>query len=160
MDLYAKCVRPGLGRRSLIGGSACIMAAWMINGPSIAGAAQSISFDELYKSIGVRGLEFSERLLALRGKPVAMRGFMAPPLKPETNFFVLTRDPVALCPFCASDAEWPIDIVVIYLARAATPRSFSDPLEVTGTVEVGSKTDAETGFVSQIRLVDAQFRSI
>ena len=44
-----------------------------------------------------------------------MHGYMAPPLKPESRFFVLTREPLALCPFCQSDAEWPADIVVVYL---------------------------------------------
>ena len=116
---------------------------------------ETLAFADLYKSFGVRGLEFSDRVVALNGKRAQIRGFMAPPLKPELSFFVLTREPVALCPFCSSDAEWPVDIVVVYLTKSTLPRGFSDPVLVTGTLEVGSKIDAETGFVSQISIVGA-----
>ena len=118
----------------------------------------SLRFDQLYKSFGVRGYEFSDTLLSLKGKPVAMKGYMAPPLKPESHFFVLTGQPLALCPFCQSDADWPADIVVIYLKSAAPMLSGGDPVLVSGRLEVGSWTDPETGFVSQIRIVDASFR--
>jgi hypothetical protein len=116
-----------------------------------------LTFDALYKSKGVRGLEFSDALLALRGKSVAITGFMAPPLKPESTFFVLTSQPMAICPFCQSDADWPDDIVVIILKAAIAMTAAGSRLTVSGTLEVGSKTDATTGFVSQIRLVDASF---
>lgn len=120
----------------------------------------TLTFEDLYESSGVLGLKFSAKLLSLRGTPVAMQGYMAPPLKAESNFFVLTRQPVALCPFCSSDADWPSDIVVIYLRKAAQPTRYSDPLSVSGVLEVGSWTDPENGFVSQIRLVDAAFKII
>jgi hypothetical protein len=122
-----------------------------------AWAVEIITFDALYKSRGVRGLEFSDRLLALRGGTVAMTGFMAPPLKAESTFFVLTSQPMAICPFCQSDADWPDDIIVVLLQAAVPMTSGGSRLTVTGTLEVGSKTDAGTGFVSQIRLVDAKF---
>ena len=41
---------------------------------------------------------------------------MAPPLKAEAAFFVLTREPVARRPFCQSDADWPDNILVVYLS--------------------------------------------
>jgi hypothetical protein len=118
----------------------------------------SLQFDQLYKSFGVRGYEFSDTLLALRDKPVRMRGYMAPPLKPESRFFVLTGQPLALCPFCQSDADWPADIVVVYLMSAAPMIAGGEPVVVSGRLEVGSWTDPESGFVSQIRIVDASFR--
>jgi hypothetical protein len=120
-------------------------------------AAAMLTFDGLYKSRGVRGLEFSDALLALRGQQVSITGFMAPPLKAESTFFVLTAQPMAICPFCASDADWPDDIVVVVLKAVAPMLSGGRRLVVTGTLEVGSRTDAGTGFVSQIRLVDASF---
>jgi hypothetical protein len=120
-------------------------------------AATTLSFDALYKSRGVRGLEFSNGLLALRGKTVAMTGFMAPPLKAESAFFVLTAQPMAICPFCQSDADWPDDVVVVILKVATAMIAAGRQLTVTGTLEVGSKADAATGFVSQVRLVDASF---
>jgi hypothetical protein len=51
-----------------------------------AADAPPLLFDQLYKSFGVRGYEFSGVALALNGKQVAMRGYMAPPLKPESRF--------------------------------------------------------------------------
>jgi hypothetical protein len=115
-----------------------------------------LSFDSLYKSVGVLGIQYSDQAKALKGKEVRMRGFMAPPLKPESRFFVLTREPVSVCPFCSSDAQWPVDIVVIYLSGTLAPVNFSQRIEVRGTLEMGSWTDPQTGFVSQVRLVDAE----
>jgi len=81
---------------------------------------------------------------------------MAPPLKPEAKFFVLTRRPVALCPFCQSDADWPSDIVVVITRREVRAWTASERLEIEGSLELGSKVDAQTGFVSQVRLADAR----
>jgi hypothetical protein len=117
-----------------------------------------IEFTQLYKSVGVRGLVFSDTVLGLKGHDVFMRGYMAPPLKAESGFFVLTREPAALCPFCQSDADWPVDIVVVYLRNASALVSAGEAVVVRGRLEVGSWTDPESGFVSQIRIVDATFR--
>jgi hypothetical protein len=127
--------------------------------PRLCGAAETLGFDGLYKSVGVLGLQYSDRALALRGQAVTMRGYMAPPLKPESRFFALTHEPVAICPFCSADSEWPADIVVIYLKGALAPRNLSQRVEVVGRLEIGSWTDPQTGFVSQVRLLDADLRS-
>ena len=89
-----------------------------------------------------------------------MKGFMAPPLKAEARFFVLTQIPMSLCPFCSSDADWPDNIVVIYLGRAQTFEQANRLIEVSGRLEVGSWTDPETGFVSLVRIVDAGFAAV
>jgi hypothetical protein len=125
---------------------------------SDAYAAETLTFDSLYQSIGVLGVRYSERALSLRGQTVRMRGYMAPPLKPESHFFVLTREPVAVCPFCASDAEWPVDIVVVYLGGTLASFNFSQRIEVEGKLDIGSWTDPQTGFVSQVRLTGAEAR--
>ena len=127
--------------------------------PAIA-EPDRLGFDQLYAGGGVRGLIPSDRLRELTGRSVVMRGFMAPPLKVESTFFVLTRQPMALCPFCQSDADWPTDIVVIYLKKQLQPVRADQTIEVSGRLDVGSWTDPETNFVSQIRLVDASFRSV
>lgn len=136
--------------------AACLAAA------SRAGASEdggSLAFGELYGKVSVLGLEFSEKLRGLDGRAVRMKGFMAPPLKAEANFFVLTQRPMALCPFCSSDADWPADIVVVYLDRARTFEQANAEIEVTGRLELGSWTDPETGFVSLVRLTGASFRA-
>lgn len=93
-------------------------------------------------------------------QPVAMRGFMAPPLKAEAAFFVLTEIPMALCPFCSSDADWPDNIVVVYLDRKHTFVQPGTRIEVVGTLEMGSWTDPETGFVSLLRLRNATYGTV
>ncbi|NVO14771.1 MAG: hypothetical protein HXX10_12105 [Rhodoplanes sp.] len=130
----------------------------LLSRPAHAVEPVPLLFEQLYKSMGVRGLVFSDMVQALKGQPVAMRGYMAPPLKPESRFFVLTREPMALCPFCQSDADWPADIVVVYLDRTTPLLGGGEAVVVRGRLEVGSATDLETGFVSQLRIVDAVFR--
>ncbi|WP_407716692.1 hypothetical protein [Mangrovibrevibacter kandeliae] len=122
-----------------------------------AHAETSLTFDELYGKISVLGLTFSDKVKGLDGQPVAMKGFMAPPLKAESNFFVLTEIPMALCPFCSTDADWPDNIVVIYLDDARTFEQANALIEVEGRLEVGSWRDPETGFLSRLRIVDASF---
>ena len=123
-----------------------------------AETAEPLSFGEFYKSFGVLGYEFSDRLRGLIEKRIVIRGYMAPPLKPESPFFVLTREPMAICPFCDSDASWPSDIVVVYLSSITPMLTGGVKLAVEGRLELGGWTDPETGFVSQIRLRGAQFR--
>ncbi|MEH2921866.1 hypothetical protein ACFFL1_11995 [Samsonia erythrinae] len=125
--------------------------------PSVKAAPPELSFDKLYASYGVLGLTFSDDVKTLSGKRVKMRGFMAPPLKAESQFFVLTKMPMALCPFCSSDADWPEDIVVVYLAKRQTFVQNNTMIEVEGVLEHGSWTDPETGFVSLLRLREATF---
>lgn len=125
-----------------------------------AQAAEQLTFDELYAVQGVLGLKFTEKVKALAGNAVTMKGFMAPPLKAEAKFFVLTEIPMALCPFCSSDADWPDNIVVIYLDEKQTFVQANAPIEVEGRLDCGSWTDPETGFVSLLRLRSAQFWTV
>lgn len=149
---------PPLNRRQMLRGTAALLAGLGLGiGPALA--ADNLTFDEMYGSVGVLGLTFSDKLKRLDGQAVAMRGFMAPPLKAEANFFVLTQIPMALCPFCSSDADWPDNIVVVYLGEAQTFEQANATIEVEGRLEVGSWTDPETGFVSLVRIVDAEFRA-
>ncbi|MDO1580547.1 hypothetical protein [Rhizobium oryzicola] len=121
-------------------------------------ATTQLSFGELYGKVSVLGLEFSDKVKTLTGKPVAMRGFMAPPLKAEAAFFVLTEIPMSLCPFCSSDADWPDNIVVVYLGAKQTFTQPNQLIEVQGQLDMGSWIDPETGFVSRLRIRDASFR--
>lgn len=57
---------------------------------------------------------------------------MAPPLKAEAAFFVLTREPVALCPFCQSDTDWPDNILVVYLSSSQSFVQNNSTIEVEG----------------------------
>ncbi|MGU3495065.1 hypothetical protein ACLBXM_13565 [Xanthobacteraceae bacterium A53D] len=144
-----------INRRRMLALASAALALPALGRP--AQAATDLDFPELYGKVSVLGLTFSDKVKGLDGKKVAMRGFMAPPLKAEANFFVLTEIPMSICPFCSSDADWPDNIVVVYLGRAQTFEQANALIEVTGKLEVGSWTDPETGFVSLLRLVGASF---
>jgi hypothetical protein len=144
-------------RRSLLAIAAIGIALSRL---STARAGERVRFEEMYKASGVLGLEMSDKLVALNGKPIEIAGFMAPPLKAEAGFFVLTREPVSLCPFCNSDADWPSDIIVVYLRDGVRYIQTNRAIAVSGTLEIGSKLDAKTGFVSLVRLIDADYHSI
>lgn len=126
---------------------------------AVARAADPLAFPELYGKVSVLGLEFSDKVKSLAGRKVMVWGFMAPPLKAEAKFFVLTQVPMALCPFCSSDADWPDNIIVVYLAEKQTFVQPGTAIDVTGQLEMGSWTDPETGFVSLLRLRTAEFRT-
>ncbi len=123
-------------------------------------ADSDITFDELYGKVSVLGLEFSEKVKQLNGRQIAMRGFMAPPLKAEAQFFVLTEIPMSICPFCSTDSDWPDNIVVVYLGEKQTFTQPSQTIEVRGTLEMGSWTDPETGFVSLLRIRQAEYATV
>ena len=138
-------------RRALL--AALAMSALGALGSPMAWAVASIKIRDLY----ARGAEFSEAALALAGQEVEIRGFMAPPLKPDASFFVLTKMPMAVCPFCDSELNWPLDIVLVRLARPQDWVDFNQPIKVRGRLELGTEVDPETGFVSRVRLVAAGY---
>ena len=117
--------------------------------------AASLDFSDMYSGASSEGLVFSDTLNSLNGSEVTMTGFMAPPLKPSINFFVLTETPMALCPFCSTDADWPYNMVVVYVNGSLDALPYDQEVTVTGTLDLGSYMDGDTGFVSQVRLLDA-----
>ncbi|MGG7580363.1 hypothetical protein [Rhizobium sp. Nf11,1] len=153
MDIFSSL---HLSRRRLIG--AAIAFPFAACAARAAGA--SLSFDELYGKFGVLGLEFSDKVKRLAGQEISMKGFMAPPLKAEAQFFVLTEVPMSLCPFCSSDADWPDNIVVVYLSEKQTFVQPRQTIEVRGTLEYGSWTDPATGFVSLLRIRQAEYFAV
>lgn len=118
-----------------------------------AHAADTLGFHELY----VTGVELSAKAKSLTGKTVSMSGFMAPPLKAEARFFVLTRVPMAVCPFCDSAMDWPDDIVLVLLDDVVSYTPFNRRITVEGVLETGFRKDEDTGFVSFVRLADAGY---
>ena len=117
--------------------------------------AASLDFSDMYSGASSEGLVFSDTLNSLNGSEVTMTGFMAPPLQPSINFFVLTETPMAVCPFCSTDADWPYNMVVVYVNGSVDALPYDQEVTVTGTLDLGSYMDGDTGFVSQVRLLDA-----
>jgi hypothetical protein len=143
--------RPVLSRRSMLG-LACL--APFACAP--ARAAERVTFADLAVADG----QYTEKARKLVGKTVEMHGYMAPPLKPEIDFFVLTSLPTAICPFCDAAASWPDDIVLVNLSRPVRALAYDRLLDVSGTLEIGTFTDEATGFVSLVRLRDAKYAKV
>jgi len=116
--------------------------------------ASPIRLRELYN----KDSSFSDIAQAVAGERIAVVGYMAPPLKAESTFFVLSNRPMTVCPFCESDADWPDDILAVYAKRVIKVVPFNAKITVQGTLELGGYRDTDTGFYSRVRLNDATFR--
>lgn len=119
----------------------------------LAADTATIKLRDLYD----KDLGFSDLALSLQGSRVTVAGFMAPPLKAESVFFVLTKMPMAVCPFCEPGMPWPDDILAVYAKRVVEVVPFNVPITVTGVLELGDAVDPELGFYSRVRLVDATY---
>lgn len=143
-----------MDRRAFLGG---LVAAPLLTPITPAFAeAPSLRFRDMY----ARGKDLSTQALALQGQRIEMIGYMAPPLKPEINFFVLTKIPMATCPFCNDATDWPDDIVLSYFQGDLEFTRFSNLIRVEGIFDTGIKTDGPTGFVSKVRLLDTTYTRI
>src|SRR5690606_10083723 len=108
-------------------------------------ADEAIRLRDLYN----KDMSFTPYAEERAGRTVVVQGFMAPPLKAESAFFVLTKMPMAVCPFCSSAADWPNDIVAVYGREVQPVTPFNVPIEVSGVLELGVHEDPELGFVSR-----------
>ena len=122
--------------------------------PSLAAELPRIRMFELYRD----DKSYSETAKKLAGKSISMQGFMAPHLKVESDFFVLSNSPVETCPFCASEDEWIDTIVFVRMKKRQEAIRPGKLIQVEGKLEIGPQTDVATGFVSRVRLVDATFQ--
>ncbi|WP_108260770.1 hypothetical protein [Mangrovicoccus ximenensis] len=136
-------------RRSFL--TAALAAPFLIR-PAFA-AEEPVKLRDLYN----KDRSFSDLALSLEGRRITVPGFMAPPLKAESSFFVLTKMPMAYCPFCESEAEWPDDILAVYTKRTVEVVAFNINIKTRGVLELGGYKDPETGFYSMIRLSDASY---
>lgn len=146
----------GMRRRDALLSLAGLVAFAGVGRPQSALAATPFTFTEIYARDNI----LSDAALSLTGTPITMRGFMAPPLKPDIAFFVLTKLPMTVCPFCNDGAEWPEDIVVVYLEGELRFVPYYAAIEVEGRLDTGFITDPETGFVSLVRMKDARYRTL
>jgi hypothetical protein len=121
--------------------------------PRLARAEEPIRMRDLYN----KDLSFSPLALENAGQRIAVGGFMAPPLKAESTFFVLTKMPMAVCPFCEPGTPWPDDLLAIYAKRVIDVVPFNVPIVVEGVLELGDYVDPELGFYSKVRLTDATY---
>lgn len=129
-----------------------LAAPVVLAGPALA-QDRVLKIRDLYEKSG----QMSDLAQSRVGERVTFEGFMAPPLKAESSFFVLTKMPMSVCPFCETEAEWPDDILAVYTKRVVDVLPFNVKIEVRGMLDLGSYKDPETGFVSLVRLNDASY---
>ncbi|WP_102107837.1 hypothetical protein [Oceaniglobus roseus] len=138
-----------LSRRLFLATLAPALAA-----PALLRAAEGpLKIRDLY----ARDRSLSDLAQSLVGERATFAGFMAPPLKADSSFFVLTQRPMAVCPFCETSAEWPDDIIAVYTKRTVEVTPFNVGIEVRGVLEAGGYKDPDTGFWSLVRLTDATY---
>ena len=139
-------------RRTLLATGISVSVAGLATSPH----AEGVRLRELYR----KDRSFSDLALSADGERFSVWGFMAPPLKADSVFFVLTNRPMAVCPFCEPGMPWPDDILAVYAKRVVDVVPFNVPIVVTGVLELGDEVDPELGFYSKVRLVDATFSRI
>ncbi|MCF1505490.1 hypothetical protein L0F51_17190 [Afifella sp. H1R] len=139
---------PLIDRRTLL----AALAAALALGPSHA-RAETLRMRDLYN----KDLSFSDLAQTMENERIEVRGYMAPPLKAESRFFVLTKRPMAVCPFCETEAEWPDDILAVYTKRIIDVVPYNVPITVEGRLQLGTYEDPETGFVSRVRTVESHY---
>jgi hypothetical protein len=133
--------------------SLVLAAPFLIRASDAQAESTRYKIRELYN----KDRSFSDLANGSVGQRISMEGFMAPPLKANSNFFVLTKLPMSVCPFCESEAEWPRDILAVYTKRVVDVIPFNIKIETRGVFEIGPYTDPDTGFVSMARLMDSSF---
>ena len=140
-----------LTRRTLLTATAAIPLATAAR--ATAEANRVLKVREFYNRM--RG--YSDTARSLVGERITVEGFMAPPLKADSKFFVLTKMPMSVCPFCETAAEWPDDIMAVYTKRTVEIVPFNVKIETRGVLELGEFRDPDTGFVSLVRLADSTY---
>lgn len=138
-----------MDRRRFLTLTASLTAAPML----VRAQGETLKLRELYAPDG----GFSDLALDLEGETLTVEGYMAPPLKADSTFFVLTKIPMSVCPFCETEAEWPDDILAVYTSRVFKVAPFNRGIEVTGELALGSYRDPDTGFLSLVRIENARY---
>lgn len=101
----------------------------------------------------------SEAFWDLSGSTVTIKGFMGEVLSFENNWFLLIPEPGAECPFDNGDETYWNKIMIVFVPEDVKLRYKSEPLEITGRLDVGIKID-ESGYKTMFRLYDASFKEI
>lgn len=134
---------------------ALVLGAGLMAAPAVLRAQgdAAIKLRELYAGDN----EFSDYAITHEGDRLTVEGFMAPPLQADSTFFVLTKMPMSVCPFCETEADWPEDILAVYTRRTYRVVPFNRKILTRGELELGPYRDPDTGFLSLVRLANAQF---
>ena len=120
----------------------------------------TFDFDEIFASVSVLGHVFSDRIAALDGQRVRMRGYLAPADHgaAASGVLVLTRQPVASCSTCGSGHDFPHDAVHVFPEAGDASFTPGRMMEVEGVLEHGSLPLPEAEATSLVRLRHARLK--
>lgn len=125
--------------------------------PSIPPAPEGVTdlkFNEMFKPVGPRGLEYTDKLRALDGKRVRLLGHMVKQSRPMPWTLLLAPVPLSLHESEYGFAEdMPATVVHVFTQRNASPIVPFTPglVLLTGTLSVGNRQEPD-GRVSSVRL--------
>ncbi len=128
-------------------------------GEAKAGPAR-VALEEIHREPELPGVEYSAKVRKLAGQRVRVEGFLAPHAGGRAApFLVLAGQPMVGCPHCLGALDLPGDSLVAYFGAKPGMAETGIPVAVEGVLDLGSRTDVQTGFVSTIRLFDARLVS-
>lgn len=113
--------------------------------------AETIKFSELY-TMASGEKTVSEKIKALDGKKVKIRGFMAEQSPVDESFIYFVNAPFTVCPFCVITDSTKLEVLTVYMANKSRIKYTTEPVEITGTIEVAEKADEVFGEVTQFRI--------
>ncbi|BBA35175.1 uncharacterized protein sS8_3232 [Methylocaldum marinum] len=131
--------------------------------PEVAPAPQ-LGLNEFFKlPVGPKGLEPTDRLLAMNGKRVTVQGYMVKEEEPLPGLFMLTPVPTALAELADGPADYlpPATLFVHLPEESAAGIAAYRPgtWNVTGRLELGSRQEVN-GRVSYVRLIPDRLEEV
>ena len=121
-------------------------------------APARVALEEIQREPDMPGMEYSAKARKLAGQRIRVDGFLAPHAGGRAApFLVLASQPMGGgCPHCLGALDLPGDSLVAYFGANPGLADTGVPVAIEGVLDLGSRTDVQTGFVSTIRLFDAR----
>ncbi len=119
----------------------------------------TLDFDEIFASTGVLGHAFSDRIAALDGQRVRMRGYLAPTA--GDGILGLTAAPLSPISDHGAGQDWPDETVFVLGGEDAAPDFPAGvAVEVEGLLEHGGLRLDAAGVTSFVRLRAARWNAL
>jgi hypothetical protein len=120
-------------------------------------APARMALEEIHRTPDLPGVSYSAKARSLAGQRVRIGGFLAPHAGGRSApFLVLSDQQMTGCPHCLGALDLPMDSLVAYFEANPGLAAIGMPVSIEGVLDIGSRTDAQTGFVSTVRLFDAR----
>lgn len=126
--------------------------------PKISLPTEKLEFSEILDP-SKSELRPSEKLRSLQGKQVRITGFIVQMEEQPDNYFYLCARPI-YCDESGGDiGDLPVDAVRVVIRNQPKLKSFSDPIEVVGVLELGGQSEREKDSWA-VRIIAESFKEI